>query len=141
MKVKANDIEFKIRCVKRWVATDVWKRGTGDQTNSFRVELERNGRTMRFTWHDSVSEFVKRHNSFTPEKAKESLECTIMDGLVFCQNNYTEFMNEFGYDDEREGLKCYNVCADIYDGLSELFTEDEIYEISDLISDDKIVIE
>ena len=82
--------------------------------NAYRITLTHNGRRCSFVFNDNFK------NAST---LKDWLYALVADSdaYVSCRDLY-DFMQTYGYRDEREAKKAYNACAKNRERLNRLFT-------------------
>lgn len=104
----------------------VTKKFHGREHYSYTIVLESDGHYFKTTYHDSVYNY--NHNKgATEETINDAVYCIVLDADSYIANpDYNEFVNEFGYDDEKTGRKAYEACKKTFEGLSAMFTEDEV---------------
>ena len=60
----------------------------------------------------------------------DCLDALLLDASAYEQSEgLLDFCTEFGYDEDKKGLKIYKACKKVYKALNRLFTEEELTEI------------
>lgn len=66
----------------------------------------------------------------------EFLRCVVGDAIAYCScNSLNDFMDEFGYEDEKKARKIFNACKSIYSELTNYFSEDELYNVANYFNE------
>lgn len=89
----------------------------------YRIEIEKNGKKARFTYHDSVYKKELDYDNV--------LYCLILDARAYSETeDILDFCMEFGYEkDMKRCREAYKGCEEIYYKLNTLFTETELEEL------------
>lgn len=94
--------------------------GKSDLTsgNAYRVTLTRNGIKVGFIFNDNIyNESDKNDFIYSLLSDSQAYEST---------RDLTDFMNEFGYTDDKQAKQAYNACKKQFDRLHKLFNDAEI---------------
>lgn len=94
--------------------------GKSDLTsgNAYRVTLTRNGKRIGFIFNDNIYNESDK-NDFIYSLLNDS------QAYEYCYN-FADFMNEYGYTDDKQAKKIYNACKKQSERLHKLFNSTEI---------------
>lgn len=86
--------------------------------NAYRVTLTRNGAKVGFIFNDNIyNESDKNDFIYSLLSDSQAYEST---------RDLTDFMNEFGYTDEKQAKRVYDACKKQSERLHKLFNDSEI---------------
>ena len=91
--------------------------------NKYKVTISNQDQKYNTTFTDSL------YNTYNNTKSSnfEILYCIISDAISYYYSRTLEdFIDEFGYEDEKQAKRIYDGCRRSYEGLSNLFGEDSI---------------
>lgn len=106
----------------------------GQTHYAYTIVLQRDGLEYKTTYHDSPMNYY--HNRGADEKMLLSaLDSILMDGHSYEENtNLNDFLAEYGYDyEDKEGVKAYLGCLDVYTNLNKMFSIEEQMEIEEMV--------
>lgn len=135
MVIDINGMECIFKTISKWESDgdayfkQFYRKGV--KRWNYRIQVIINGSVLKFTWHDSVHEWMHGNNIMTKEKYVTAFYCALSDAISYEQNPTLEdFKDEFGYDSENyTAINVFKSCKELFDQFREVFDIQYMYEI------------
>ena len=101
--------KFKNLIIKGSRGVEVYKWGNFRYKFIITIKNKDTNNEIRFAFFDSVNNYYKNKTRLDKEGLKAAFECFLLD----CQAaflDYEDFINEFGYTNNKEAKKVYQAC-------------------------------
>ena len=109
----------------------------GGEHYAYTITMEVDDKMFKTTFHDSIYNY-SRGTGATKEMIDNAVYCIIMDSDSYKYNqNLQDFVSEYGYDpEEPTGVSVFQACREVYEAISQMFTEAELEELYNLVDGD-----
>lgn len=102
---------------------------------AYSIAIRKDGKSKSFTFHDSIYNY-RRNQGPTEEMINNAVDCILSDAFSYKNAaDVYDFAEEFGYDPYEEYdivKKIYNACGKTYNKLRDLFSLEDMEELSDI---------
>ena len=137
-----NGITLTLTLKSKWVGPDKEIRKIGGfyscSRMNYRIHLSANDNEdgFDFTFHGSVHDYDHDKTAFTEDLAMNALYSVLLDATSYINaKDLRDFACEFGYENFNEARAVYNGCREEYENLSNLLTDDEMFDLSNKLSE------
>lgn len=113
----------------------VAKKFFGQEHYAYTITIEVDDKVFKTTFHDSINNY-RRGKGATSEMIDTAVDCIGMDYDSYDYNpDLNDFLDEYGYDPEEDkGRKVYEACKATFNALNQMFTREEMGELSDIVT-------
>ena len=137
-----NGITLTLTLKSKWVGPDkeLYKfNGWHSYSRmNYRIHVSANDKEdgFDFTFHGSVYDLEHGNTDFTEDLAMNALYSVLLDATSYINaKDLRDFAWEYGYENFNEARSCYNGCREEYENLSNLLTDDEMFDLSNKLSE------
>lgn len=95
----------------------------------YRLNISVDRKSICFPYHDSIWNYEKRI-PISEDNIKDAIIAVISDVDSYIESSdYSDFCVMFGYEENSESRKIYNLCKEFNDKLYSIFDDEEINEL------------